>query len=99
MANLNKILDEAITNIRSDRDKAESLLKDAANWVGQNQDRHAQIGLVLSKYLETLQRSNEQLVKIDGIMKSKINTEYGDLDKGEKEDIYNELEEPKDGEK
>lgn len=89
---LDKLLEEAVNNIRQDRAKADSLLSDVATWIGAAQDRHMQVGLTAAKYLETLQRSNEQLVKIAAIMKTKLNTEYGDLDKGEKEDIYNELE-------
>ena len=98
--NLSKLLEEAIDNIRADRDRAATLLKDVADWIGQSQERHTSVGVVASKYLETLQRSNEQLVKIASIMKGKINSEYGDLNKDEKDDIYNELEEVKDdGEK
>lgn len=89
---LDKLLEEAVNNIRADRSKADSLLSDVASWIGQAQDRHGQVGITAAKYLETLQRSNEQLVKIAAIMKTKLNTEYGDLDKDEKEDIYDELE-------
>jgi hypothetical protein len=89
---LDKLLDEAIANIRKDREKANSLLGDVAEWIGKGQERHREVGLTAAKYLETLQRSNEQLVKIAAIMKTKINSEYGDLDNEEKDDIYNEIE-------
>lgn len=96
---LDKILEEAVTNIRKDRDKAESLLTDVAIWIGSNPDRHVQVGMTASKYLETLQRSNEQLVKIAAIMKTKLNNEFGDLDKDEKEELYDDLEQAVEEEK
>jgi hypothetical protein len=44
------------------------------------------VGIILSKYVETLQRSNEQLVKIAGLM-SKSEKNDG-LTEGDMEDIY-----------
>jgi len=92
MDNLSKLLDEAIDNIRKDRERAAALLEDVAEFIGQQQDRHETVGKVASKYLETLQRSNEQLVKIAAIMKTKKDNEFGDLDKDEKDSLYEELE-------
>jgi hypothetical protein len=94
MDKLTKILDEAMDNIREDRKLASILLEDVVQWIGQQTDRHAEVGVVASKYLETLQRSNEQFVKIAAILKSRLNNEYGDLESDEKDDLYNELEEP-----
>jgi F0F1-type ATP synthase membrane subunit b/b' len=89
---IQKYLEEAIDNIREDRKKADSLLKDIASYIGQSQDRHREVGLTAAKYLETLQRSNEQLVKITDILKKSIKSEYGDLDEGEKDSMYDEIE-------
>ena len=61
-------VDEAIENIRKDREITRELLDDAIKWVSKDESRHQQIGIVLSKYVETLQRSNEQLVKVVGMM-------------------------------
>lgn len=85
-------LEEAINNIREDRKKAESLLKDIASFIGQSQDRHREVGLTAAKYLETLQRSNEQLVKITAILQKSSDSEYGDLDDSEKSTMYDEIE-------
>ena len=49
--------------------------------------------MVAAKYLETLQRSNEQLVKLIGLMKKTDEDKYGDLNKADKENLYNEIEE------
>lgn len=85
-------LEEAIKNIREDRKKALSLLEDIADFIGQSQDRHKDVGATAAKYLETLQRSNEQLVKITSMLQKSKNSEYGDLDKDETESLYDELE-------
>lgn len=58
---------EATQNIRDDRALASKLLTDLiSNMAGQSD--HQSLGLVAAKYLETLQRSNEQLVKITSIV-------------------------------
>ena len=56
-------ISEAIKNIRSDRALASKLLVDFVQFMQQQSD-HATLGSTAAKYLETLQRSNEQLVKI-----------------------------------
>lgn len=89
---VNDYLEEAIKNIREDRKKALSLLEDIADFIGQSQDRHKDVGATAAKYLETLQRSNEQLVKITSLLQKSKNAEYGDLDKTETDSIYDELE-------
>ena len=75
--------------------RSEELLQDVAQHIGQQKDRYSSVGLVAAKYLETLQRSNEQLVKLISIMKKDSEEEYGDLDEKDKEKLYNELEETK----
>jgi hypothetical protein len=56
-------IDEAISNIRQDRAMAAKLLTDLVQFMNKQND-HESLGLTASKYLETLQRSNEQLAKI-----------------------------------
>jgi len=90
---LTKYLDEAVKNIREDRDRALSLLKDIADYIGQNQDRHKDVGATAAKYLETLQRSNEQLVKISGLLQKSEKDEYSDLNEDEASSLYDEFEE------
>ena len=86
-------MEEAVKNIREDRDRALSLLKDIADFIGQNQDRHKDVGQTAAKYLETLQRSNEQLVKITALMQKSKDDEFGELDKDDTDSLYDELEE------
>ena len=85
-------LEEAVKNIREDRDRALSLLKDLADFIGQSQDRHKDVGQTAAKYLETLQRSNEQLVKISALIQKGNKEEYSELDKDDTESLYDEFE-------
>lgn len=89
---INKYYDEAIKNIREDRDRALSLLKDIADYIGQNQDRHKDVGNTAAKYLETLQRSNEQLVKITALLQKQSEAEYGELNRSDADELYDEIE-------
>lgn len=86
-------VEEAIKNIREDRDRALSLLKDIADYIGQNQDRHKDVGQTAAKYLETLQRSNEQLVKLTALLQKSKDDEYGEIEKSDTDSLYDELEE------
>ena len=72
---------EAIDNIRDDRKVTRELLDDAIKWLAVDDARHKEIGLTLAKYVETLQRSNEQLVKLCGLMsKQESSDELTDKD-------------------
>jgi len=70
-----KYINEAISNIRQDREITRELLDDAIKWLSKDESRHREIGLTLSKYVETLQRSNEQLVKVVSLLNKKDSTE------------------------
>jgi hypothetical protein len=70
-----KYINEAISNIRQDREITRELLDDAIKWLSKDESRHREIGLTLSKYVETLQRSNEQLVKVVSLLNKKESTE------------------------
>jgi hypothetical protein len=85
---LDDYIEEATQNIQSDRAVAGKLLMDLANEMGQSTDKykHKDFGEVASKYLETLQRSNEQLVKIaaiiqkrDGVKETLSNSERDEI--------------------
>jgi len=83
--NINQFIDETIGNIREDREVTKELLSDALKWLAKDESRHKEIGLVLSKYVETLQRSNEQLVKVVTLMSK------NSASKGLSEDDKNDL--------
>tara|TARA_R100001440_G_scaffold12178_2_gene21472 strand:- start:80 stop:364 length:285 start_codon:yes stop_codon:yes gene_type:complete len=88
---LDKFIDEVVTNIRKDREVTEDLLKDAIGYLAKDEARHRDIGMVLSKYVETLQRSNEQLVKITSLI-AKEETADG-LTAKDMEQIYSAIKE------
>ena len=70
-----KLINEAIGNIRDDRETTRELLDDAMRYLAIDQSRHRDMGQTLAKYVETLQRSNEQLVKICGLLSKNEKTE------------------------
>lgn len=68
MKKTEKFINEIVENIREDREVTRELLNDAIKYLAKDESRHRDIGIVMAKYVETLQRSNEQLVKVAGIL-------------------------------
>ena len=91
MNNVEEYLDEAIQNIKHDRAATKSLLMGLMKYMQISEDRHTEVGLIAAKYLETLQRSNEQLVKITNIVsrKSSGNDSITEQDRQDLFDIIN----------
>jgi len=85
-------LEEAITNIHDDRKVATELLRDVSEYIGKNKERHKDVGQVAAKYLETLQRSNEQLVKLTGMLQKTVANDYGKLSQIDTDEIFDSLE-------
>ena len=71
---LQNYIEEAIKNIRDDRDITSRLLTQVFAEITNGQETHKDLGLIAAKYVETLQRSNEQLVKLTSIMAKKADT-------------------------
>ncbi len=71
MKKLDKYIDEAIKNIRTDRDVTRRLLDDVMIYLSKSDERHREVGVTAAKYVETLQRSNEQLVKVAALIQKK----------------------------
>ena len=63
---IDHLIEQALENIKNDRQETEILLSHLKEYmsVPGNQDRYSDSGPIAAKYVETLQRSNEQLVKI-----------------------------------
>ena len=81
---LDKTIEKALNNIEEDRRITRELLDDAIKYVAVDEERHREVGIIMSKYVETLQRSNEQLVKIAGLMsKNEKSVGLSDLDKND----------------
>ena len=64
---LDDLIDEALGNIRDDRKIAREFLNEIANQIAVNSDNNKYLSPVAAKHIETMQRSNEQLVKIIGL--------------------------------
>ncbi len=84
---VDEILGEAIDNIRKDRDVTKRLLDDVMVYLSKSEERHREVGITAAKYVETLQRSNEQLVKISTLLKRAEKQETG-LTADDKKDIF-----------
>ncbi len=66
--NLEKYIEDATKNIVEDRAATKTLLMTIMKYMQLGDDRHKEVGLIAAKYLETLQRSNEQLVKLAALL-------------------------------
>lgn len=88
---LETFIEQATKNVTDDRAATKSLLMTLMKYMSVSEDRHKEVGLVAAKYLETLQRSNEQLVKLAALVQKKSGTEQGisELDKQELFDLIN----------
>jgi len=86
------LTEEAILNIREDRAQTKDLLTDLIKYMVAAEDRHKDVGLTAAKYVETLQRSNEQLVKIASL-KQKNEKGNSGLTEEDREEIFKELNE------
>ncbi len=84
---LEKYIAEAIKNIRNDRDITKRLLDDVMVYLSKDEQRHREVGITAAKYVETLQRSNEQLVKISTLLQKK-ETKNAGLTDSDKQDIF-----------
>lgn len=95
MVKLEMYLGEAISNIREDRKTTKKLLKDLVNHMANDDNKHREVGVIAAKYVETLQRSNEQLVKIVSLLQKKVNTKEG-LSNADKDELFDIIKEVKD---
>ena len=87
MKKLDHYLEKAINNIENDRSITRQLLDDVIVYIAKNEEHHKEVGLIASKYVETLQRSNEQLVKVSTIIHKKQN-DTGALSQHDKDEIF-----------
>tara|TARA_Y100000592_G_C5415082_1_gene290164 strand:+ start:159 stop:449 length:291 start_codon:yes stop_codon:yes gene_type:complete len=87
---LESLVDEALTNIRDDRKAAREFLNEIANLIANNTEENRNLSPVAAKHIETLQRSNEQLVKIIGL-KQKTVSQSLELSDTEKDSLFDML--------
>ena len=66
-----KTIEESLQNIQDDRKLTLDLLKELRAEINSGETNHGRSGVIAAKYVETLQRSNEQLVKLAAIVHKK----------------------------
>jgi len=87
--NVEEYIKESLTNIRDDRAVTSTLLTELLIEMKKAGDleTHKQLGLIASKYVETLQRSNEQLVKLTALLSKKQGSSM-ELDESDKQELF-----------
>lgn len=87
--NVNQLIDKALKNITADREETKELLADLKDYLAGSQDRYTEVGTVAAKYVETLQRSNEQLVKLATLVHKKdTNRGTESFSEGDKDQLF-----------
>jgi hypothetical protein len=82
--NLSGLIDEALENIRNDRRSAQEFLNEIANQIAMDAEQNRSLSPVAAKHVETMQRSNEQLVKLISLQKNQnVSIELSDEDKNQ----------------
>ena len=84
---LESLYDEALENVRNDRKLAREFLNEVANEIAKDSTQNKYLSPVAAKHVETLQRSNEQLVKII-TLRQKRQVETLDLSDDDKNSLF-----------
>ena len=84
-------IEQATKNITEDRAATKTLLINLMKYMQSDDTKHREFGIIAAKYLETLQRSNEQLVKLAALVEKKTLKQEGitEEDKQELFDLIN----------
>tara|TARA_R110000824_G_scaffold319581_2_gene506607 strand:- start:229 stop:522 length:294 start_codon:yes stop_codon:yes gene_type:complete len=82
-----KLMSEALDNIRNDRKVAREFLNEIANLIAADTTQNKYLSPVAAKHIETLQRSNEQLVKLISI-KQKGKADTFDLTDADRNNLF-----------
>tara|TARA_B100000131_G_scaffold47454_1_gene42087 strand:- start:850 stop:1143 length:294 start_codon:yes stop_codon:yes gene_type:complete len=86
---LDSLLEQAIENIKNDRQETEGLLESLKEYMSVSKERYADSGNTAAKFVETLQRSNEQLVKIASLVyKKEATTKNFGLSEDDKKELF-----------
>lgn len=91
MSNMAKLVEEVIENIREDRNLGRELIEEIRERIDVKTTRPEDVGQTLGKYLDVMQKSNEQLVKLTTSLSKKIDPEDLSLSKEDMRDIYDEI--------
>ena len=89
---LESLIEEALGNIRSDRKIAREFLNEIANQIASDAEQNKYLSPVAAKHIETLQRSNEQLVKLIGLRQKDQSTSF-ELSEEDKNNLFDLIQE------
>ena len=84
---IDTLITEALDNIRNDRKIAKEFLNEIANQIANDSEQNKYLSPVAAKHIETMQRSNEQLVKIINL-KQKSTVGTIDVNQKEKDELF-----------
>jgi len=89
---LEEYVEETTTNIREDRAMAKSLLMEVMADMSASPTDRRDLGPIAAKFVENLQRSNEQMVKLAAIIQRQKTSSVG-LTSDDKEQLFDLLNE------
>jgi hypothetical protein len=92
---LDEYLEETTKNIREDRAMAKTLLMDVMADMAASATDRREMGPIAAKFVENLQRSNEQMVKLASILQRQKTSSVG-LTSDDKEQLFDLLNEASD---
>ena len=84
---LDTLMDEALTNIRNDRKVAREFLNEIATQIASDGEQNKYLSPGAAKHIETMQRSNEQLVKLISL-KQKNTSQSMELSEEDKSSLF-----------
>ena len=85
--NLENLMQEALENIRNYRKVAREFLNEIATQIATDAEQNRSLSPVAAKHIETMQRSNEQLVKLISL-KQKTTTQTMELSEEDKNNLF-----------
>ena len=92
MKDLDNLMQEALENIRKDRKVAKEFLNEIATQIATDAEQNKYLSPVAAKHIETMQRSNEQLVKLIGI-KQKTTSQSIEFSEEDKNNLFDLIQE------
>jgi phage shock protein A len=84
---IDALMYEALDNIRDDRKLAREFLNEIANLIATDSEHNRHLSPVAAKHIETMQRSNEQLVKLINL-RQKRQAEPVELSENDKDNLF-----------
>ncbi len=89
---LQDFIEKSVNNINEDRAVTKTLLTTLMKYMVVSDDRHKEVGMIAAKYVETLQRSNEQMVKLTALL-HKQEAASEEISEDEKNDLFDLIQE------